>query len=120
VNYFFDSYAIIEIFKNNPAYDKYKEFIILTTSLNLAEVFYSLLNELDKQSADYLINNANFEFIEITPELALESSYFRYKNKKLNLSYADCLGYIVAKTMDIPFLTGDRGFQNMENVEYIK
>ena len=45
---------------------------------------------------------------------------FRALNKKRNLSYVDCIGYIIAKQRNIKFLTGDKEFEYMENVEFVK
>jgi len=45
---------------------------------------------------------------------------FRKKNKKRNLSYTDCIGYVYATENDLIFLTGDKEFENLENVEFVK
>jgi uncharacterized protein len=45
---------------------------------------------------------------------------FRYKNRKKNLSVPDCISYLQAKSLGIKFLTGDKKFENMENVEFVK
>jgi len=120
MNYFFDSYAVIDILRNNRNYEKYNSFIIFTTSLNLTEIYYALLNEIDEDSADILVTKLNFQFIEITPEIAVEAAKFRSKNKKLKLSYADCIGYMAAIKHDIKFLTGDSAFEKFNNVEFVK
>ena len=45
---------------------------------------------------------------------------FRLKNKKMDLSYADCIGYIYACENNLKFLTGDEKFKDMDNVEFVK
>ncbi len=40
--------------------------------------------------------------------------------KKPRLSYVDCIGYVYAKHNNVPFLTGDREFAKMDNVEFVK
>jgi predicted nucleic acid-binding protein len=45
---------------------------------------------------------------------------FRKKNKKRNLSYADCIGYIYALKNNLIFLTGDKEFEDLKNVEFVK
>lgn len=40
--------------------------------------------------------------------------------RKLKLSYADALGYHLSLKHKIKFLTGDREFEELENVEYVK
>ena len=32
----------------------------------------------------------------------------------------DCIGYILAKNIGIKFLTGDKEFENLDNVEFVK
>ena len=118
-DYFFDSYAIIELIKGNPNYESFKDYIIITGVMNLAEVFYSLLLEFKENKAIQIINKLNLKFIGANSEIAIKSAKFRYKNKSLSLSYIDCTGYILAKENNLKFLTGDRGFINMENVEFV-
>ena len=45
---------------------------------------------------------------------------FRLANKKKKLSYADCIGYQLAKEHGLKFLTGDKEFENLPNVEFVK
>ena len=45
---------------------------------------------------------------------------FKIKNIKRSLSYADCIGYIIALRYGIKFLTGDKEFETLENVEFVK
>lgn len=118
--FFFDSYAVIELFKNNPNYIKYANEKIIINTLNLTEIHYSLLLESDHKTADQIIKNTNFEFIDITPEISLEASKFRHENKKLKLSYADCIGYVTSLKLGIKFLTGDKQFDIFPNVEFVK
>ncbi|MBU0906850.1 MAG: PIN domain-containing protein [Nanoarchaeota archaeon] len=120
MKYFFDSYAIIEIIKTNPNYDKFIDQPIVTNALNLAEVHYHLLNTTDKQSTENLIENLEMQFIEITPSLALKAAEFRHAHKKAKVSYADCIGYISAKQNSLLFLTGDKEFESFDNVEFAK
>ena len=36
------------------------------------------------------------------------------------LSTIDCVGYSVANRLNIPFLTGDREFADMDNVRFVR
>jgi len=54
----------------------------------------------------------------ISLELLNRAAVFRMKHR--HLSYVDCLGYLMAMEMDIPFLTGDDAFRDLENVEFMK
>jgi uncharacterized protein len=119
-NYFFDSYAIIEIIRGNENYNFACDLSIITSPMNLAEVYYALLLLYNKETVDNILKRFNFAFIEITPEIAKSSAILRHKNKKLNLSYIDCVGYTLALSNDLLFLTGDKGFSQLDNVEFVK
>jgi len=121
MNLFFDTYALIEIMKNNPNYAKYKDFDINTCTINLSEFYYFLLKVYNEKKADYLIKRINFKLANIIQtHVALKSSQFRFRYKKEKLSYIDCLGYILSKEMNMKFLTGDEKFKNKDNVEFVK
>ncbi|MDD5192416.1 MAG: PIN domain-containing protein [Candidatus Nanoarchaeia archaeon] len=119
-DYFFDTYAIIEIIKGNPNYEFFKDNVIVTGAMNIAEVYYALLLENTEEFADLIIKKLNVQIIEISQDISINAAKFRYKHKKLFLSYVDCIGYILAKENNLIFLTGDEGFKNMDNVKLIK
>ena len=119
-NYFFDTYSIIEIIKEKESYKKFKESTFITNTLDITEVCYYLCENIGIDKVDEIISKLNFIFLPITKEIAVEASKFRFKNKKLKLSYADCIGYVCAKENELLFLTGDDGFKDIENVEFVK
>ena len=45
---------------------------------------------------------------------------FRVKNIKKDISITDYVGYFMAKNLGVKFLTGDKEFENFENVEFVK
>ena len=55
--YFFDTYALVELYKSNPAYEKYKEgIIIFLNKLNLLEFSYYLIREGKENEATQIFN----------------------------------------------------------------
>lgn len=120
MNFFFDSYAIIEIIKNNDNYNNFKNLIMFTTSINIAEVYYSLLNNAKEELATELVNSLNVQLLNINKEQGIKAAKLKFKYKKEKLSYTDCIGYIIAKELNMKFLTGDEKFRNKENVEFVK
>ncbi len=118
--YFFDTYAFIEIIRGNKNYAIFKKTEMATTKLNLMEVYYWLLNKFGKEAADIFYDETVQYAIEIPDEIIKEAMIFRMKNKPKNLSYVDCIGYMLAKTNSLKFLTGDREFKGMDNVEFVK
>jgi len=118
--FFFDSYAILEILRGSENYKKYKECIIVTTKLNLFEVFYSILKNTEEKNYDLLFERYYESAIDFDINVIKEAAKLRLKYKKNDLSMTDCIGYILAKEWNIKFLTGDKEFENMENVEFVK
>tara|TARA_Y100000034_G_C6749587_1_gene333096 strand:+ start:403 stop:774 length:372 start_codon:yes stop_codon:yes gene_type:complete len=118
--YFFDSYAIIEIIKGNENYKKYTKSIVLTTKLNLFEVFYVLVRDVGEKEANYFIDKYYPSIIDFDKEIIKKSAKFRLKYKKRDLSMTDCIGYFLSKKWKVKFLTGDKEFEDMENVEFVK
>ena len=43
-----------------------------------------------------------------------------YSQEGRKFSLVDCVGYSVAESLTISFLTGDREFSDLPNVEYVK
>jgi len=40
--------------------------------------------------------------------------------RRKKLSTIDCVGYAVANRLNVPFLTGDREFADMDNVQFVR
>jgi predicted nucleic acid-binding protein len=119
--YFFDSYAIIEILKENPSYEKYKDEKVIIAFNNLAEIYYHCINDSKLiNESDKIFDIFNKTVVEIDDEALKEAMKFRKENKKKDVSYADCIGYIYAKRHELKFLTGDKEFEKMPNVEFVK
>ena len=118
--YFFDTYAFIEIIRGNPDYSAFVKTEFATTKLNLLEVYYWLLNKFGKKAADKFYDETVSYTIEISDEIIKEAMAFRIQNKQKNLSYADCIGYVLTKANSLRFLTGDVQFESVDNVEFVK
>lgn len=118
--YFFDTFAIIEVIKGNKNYERFKDFNIITSILNVGELYYIHLKEYNKKTADFWYKKIKFDLVEIAPEIIVKAMYFRFLNKEKNLSLVDCVGYILALSKQIKFLTGDKEFKDLPNVEFVK
>jgi len=118
--YFFDTYAIIELIKENKSYKKYNEEIIITSVLNLGELYYALLKDFGKEKADEWKNKLESAVLHIDTEIITDAMLFKYKNKGKNFSFIDCAGYILAREYGLKFLTGDKEFKYLPNVEFAK
>lgn len=119
--YFFDTYAIIEIIIGNPRYERFSSNVqFCTTKLNLMELYYSLLDKFGNEVAEKYFEKFNDNCIAFDDFEIKEAVKFRHKNKKFNLSYIDCLGYTIALKRNLTFLTGDKQFEKLLNVEFVK
>ena len=118
--YFFDTYAIVELIKGNPHYFAYADAIIITAQFNMVEFYNSLL-------VDHSVAVARAVYLKykecvkpIDNETIFDAVELRRKHKKRNISYVDCIGYAYAKRHNMKFLTGDKEFENLPNVEFVK
>lgn len=60
----------------------------------------------------------DFDIDDIEQSMLLRSEL--KTNKKLDISYADALGYYLAKKLKLKFLTGDSQFRGLDGVKFIK
>jgi len=117
--YFFDTYAAIALLDGDEGYQGYKEARAIVIDLNLFELEYALRRRGMKEG-------------EILPILALYSEFVAdyglntirsavdMKLSNRRLSPVDCIGYNVAQEYGVKFLTGDKEFEGLEGVEFVK
>lgn len=120
MTYFHDTYAIIELMEGNLSYSQFRDFKVTTSILNVGEVYTIFLRNEGKSKADLWFENFTFDLVDITPQVIVEAAYFRYINRKKDLSITDAVGYTLSLKHNLKFLTGDRQFENMPNVEFVK
>jgi predicted nucleic acid-binding protein len=118
--YFFDTYALMEIINGNPNYQKYLDSGRIVLMFNLIELHFNLMKKAPEEKAreitlPYYKDMVPFSLIDV-----FEANTFRYANTKKKLSFTDCLGYLIAKKKGVKFITGDKEFQDMENVEFVR
>jgi len=115
----YDTYALIELMKSNPNYEKYENCKTVINDFIFAEFCYKLYRD--------SVANSEELTLEVEPAIIHASSStikralkFRYENKKKRMSMTDCISYFQAKELGIKFLTGDREFKDLEDVEFVK
>ncbi len=117
--YFFDTYALIEIFKGNENYKEYSKSDIATSYFNLFELYYNLIKTYDKEIAMKFIETLKDFCVPININMIFDASTFKL-NSPEKFSYADSIGYIIAKRLGLKFLTGDNQFKGLDDVEFVK
>ena len=119
--YFFDTYALHEIINKNPNYEGFsKNVSIVITKLNLMEIHYIMLRDHGKEKAEEVFEFFKEFCVDFDDFDIKEANEFRLKNYRRDLSYVDCIGYIIAKKLNARFLSGDEQFKDFENVEFVK
>ena len=120
IEYFFDTYAVIEIIAGNPSYNNFLHKIPTITIFNLSEIYYIVLNRLGEEKANETYEEYFPCVVEIPDDVLKDAMKFKKENKKKDMSYTDCIGYIYALNNKMKFLTGDKEFQGLKNVEFVR
>ena len=116
--YFFGTYALFELIRGKPKYEKYINCKGILTIFNLAELNYNLKKEMTKKQADDYINKYKDFLVTVTLNDIQEA--MDPKTKRRNLSIPDAIGYTIAKRFQVKFLTGDSDFIDLSNVEFVQ
>lgn len=105
MKYFFDTYAIIEFLKGNQKYIKYFKKGGMLTNLNLMELYFQILKNFGKHHADKVYAVFVAYVVEYDKKLMKEAMKFRLQlqKRKRDISYADAIGYLVAKKKKVRF-----------------
>lgn len=117
--YVYDTYAIIEIIKGNNNYKAYLDSDIIINNFIFAELCYILYREENIKTEQYLTEWKKY-LVSVNPDSIKKAMQFRVQNKRKNLSTTDCISYFLAQEWGISFLTGDKEFAKLQNVEFVK
>lgn len=121
IKYFFDTYAIVAILDGVKEYAMFNSREGVTTLLNLMEAQYAMHRRgMTDSEIKRIVSDLMPLCIGFSEEDCFESVKFKYENRKKGLSYIDCLGYVLARKNRIPFLTGDKEFEGLSNVKFVK
>ena len=122
MQYFLDTYAIIEIAKKNPDYGDYilSPIYAGATIFNLMELHFYYLKNFGNEEAERIYNLVTPLIISTDDDIIKDANKFKLANLKKRFSFADCIGYVAALKLNLKFVTGDYAFKGMENVEFVK
>jgi uncharacterized protein len=118
--FFWDSYAVIEVIKGNSNFRSYLDEEIIITIFNLIEIYFSALKDLGEAAAEKIYKQYSPSVKEVSDYVLKKAMKYKLKNRDKNLSCIDCIGYVYAIENNLVFLTGDKEFENLENVEFVK
>lgn len=118
-SYVFDTYALMELKEGNKSYSPYLDSEVIINNFIFAEWCYNLFRDKDKNAKAHIDKYAKF-INSVKPEWIEEAMAFRLKWKDRKVSITDCVGYIMANKLGVKFLTGDKEFEGVDNVEFVK
>jgi hypothetical protein len=120
---FADSYALIEILKGNEQYRPYRTESLVTTEFNICEVAFAVCRDYPEKAVQVMALVQSMVTLQPTTDEDYCSGAAMKKTASgsaKKLSIIDCVGYSVACRLDIPFLTGDREFADIDRVEFVR
>lgn len=115
----FDTYAILAILNGVPAYAVYWGSEVIINHFIFAELCYNTL-KISREKSEEAVRDYKKHISILPPRLIFNAMVFRFNNRKKDMSMADCVSYIQAQTLGVPFLTGDSAFEGMPGVEFVK
>ena len=119
VKKYLDTYILVEIYLGNPDFIKYLDEDFILNDITLAEFYGVLFMEFWEEEANYWLRKLESYSVSVEREILIEASKFR-QTKKRNISFFDAVGYIFALANKYIFVTGDKEFEFLENVEFKK
>ena len=122
--FLFDTYALVCLVQDKESYQRFGDALILTTQYNLMELYYAVLRDYDETTAKQVYRRFRPCLVDVPDEVVFTAMKLKLTWKKLNPkrrpSYVDCIGYVMAQSLGVPFVTGDREFSDIEDVEFVK
>lgn len=118
--FFFDSYALFEIISGNLKYKYYTKARVVITKLNIFEVYHGLIRDVNEEKAEKFLEEYYPFIIDFIEEDVRNAAKLKIQYNKRDLSMTDCIGFVLAKRLGIKFLTGDKEFKDLDNVEFVK
>lgn len=115
-----DTYALIEIYLGNKKFSEYLNTEFVINDLILAEFYGVLLKEYGQSEADSWLKKLERYSLQVSRKILIEAVRFRHEHKKQDISLFDAVGYIFSLRNGYFFVTGDKEFEKLKNVEFKK
>lgn len=120
---FLDSYAIVEMARDNARYDFVEGEEVATSTLNLLEAYYVLADAGEEALGLGILKELTPIAADLPKDLIPEIARFRLARKGATgrrFSYADAAGYVYALDRGHEFLTGAHEFEGFERVRFVR
>lgn len=117
--FFFDTYALIERQSGSAAYAPFAPMPVFTHQFNLYEFVTAIVRVADEGRAREELRLLAPNLLEAETDDLFAAARFKRLQARKRVSYVDALGYVLARKHGMRFLTGDRAFKGIENVEHV-
>ncbi len=118
--YCLDTYALVEIYRGNQKFSSFLLEDAVIASITLAEFYGVLYREEGRARADFWFKKLSFLARPVSQETLIAAVRFRLDHKSKNLSFFDCVGYLFSQEHHALFVTGDKEFEHLEGVAFVK
>ncbi len=115
-----DTYALMEISQQNPEFGVYLDMDFVITEITLVEFYGVILREYDEKTAEYWFRKLEGYAVSVSKEILKEAVKFKHENRKASISFFDAVGYAFSLANGYYFVTGDKEFKDLKNVEFRK
>ena len=117
---YLDTYILCEISRANPKFLSLLQQTCIINELTLAEFYSVILREYNEATADYWLQKFLPYAKPVPIAILISAVKFRKEYIQKNISFFDAVGYIFAKENAGIFVTGDKEFEKLEGVEFIR
>ncbi len=120
---FLDSYAIVEMARDNSRYDFVEAEEVATSTLDLLEAYHVLTEAGGEALAMRILKELSTIATDLPKDLIPEIARFRLAKKGATgrrFSYADAAGYVYALDRGHEFLTGAHEFEGLARVRFVR
>ena len=118
--FFFDTYALVEIVRGSGAYRPFAGTPIVTHQANLYELIVQILRDHSEAQVRRVIGALHPNLLDADLDDLIQASHFKIEHARARISYVDSLGYTLAHRYGLRFLTGDELFADLPGVEYVR
>lgn len=120
VKKFLDTYALMEIYLGNEKFAEYLNADFVINDLILSEFYGVILREYGEAEANFWYKKLERYSLSVFREILIEAIKFKNEHRKREISFFDAVGYVFAVKNGLRFVTGDKEFSDLSNVEFKK
>lgn len=116
-SHFFDTYALLRMYRGDASYERYAKIPIMTDSGSLYEFAREILRRGNAREARDALAGLRAERLVPTDDDLVEAAKLAQRSGRI--SAQDALGYAIARRERLLFLTGDRAFRHLPGVDLV-